>query len=496
MKTTKESPLSALVTIRWGDSVIASQRLKMGESANVGAAHGATALIPCDELGVKSALVARVREQGPVAVIPSGTWGSRERSRSFPTVIQGPCEVPLSSGELVTFGIGAFSITVSACTDEQGSWVGATPWYSALLPYRHTAVVAAAHALFIGLSAQAAHAAAFEKSDNYDDAKSYLASADERSRAVEQVVASDGDRNSGQDVNDNDGNGKPGGGEAAQGINGLMGASQSRQIQKTRVAVSGGKSGIQPLTREEAIADARSFGMIGVLAANRRDSNVSRFVKSAEALGPDDFSAMARLYGSDVGEASGAGGLQLSGVGEGGGGNGKGIGLGTMGMFGHTFGPEGWGTGGGGAPSIGTIGWGGHWGGNWSTGVGIGIGRIGKVGHGPAASYDLNAGKTAEQPENRLPPDAIRRVVWANHGRFKACYQAARVSNPQLAGSITTRFLIGPGGLVSSAQNLGTDISDSTMVQCVTRAFTSLAFPESPGGAPITVTYPLSFSPE
>lgn len=496
MNTFKQPKHSALVTIRWGDLVIANQRVNIGESANVGAAAGALALIPCDELGVKSALVARVREQGPAALIPAGTWGSLERPRSFPTVVQGPCEVPLSFGDLVTFAIGAFTITVSACEDEQGGWVGSTPWYSSFLPYRHTLIAAAAHAIFFGLSAQAAHASSFEKNDSYEDAKSYLASADERSRAVEQVIAAVGDRNAGQDVNDNDGNGKAGGGEMAPGIHGTMGAAQSRQTQKTRVAVSGSKSTLQPLTREEAIADARSFGMVGVLASSRRNTNVSRFVAAAEALGPDDFSAMARLYGEDVGETSGAGGLSLTGVGEGGGGDGKGIGLGTKGMFGHTFGPEGWGTGGGGTPlSARGFGWSGHWT-QWPHGVGIGLGRIGTVGHGPSASYDLNAGKTDEQPENRLPPDVIRRIVWANHGRFKACYQAARVHNPILAGSITTRFLIGSGGFVTSAQNLGTDISDSTMVQCVTQAFTSLVFPESPGGAPITVTYPLSFSPD
>jgi len=49
---------------------------------------------------------------------------------------------------------------------------------------------------------------------------------------------------------------------------------------------------------------------------------------------------------------------------------------------------------------------------------------------------------------------------------------------------------------VKSAQRLSADLPDTGVVACVTRSFYGLAFPAPPGGRPVTVTYPLSFSPE
>src|SRR6185369_6484432 len=86
--------------------------------------------------------------------------------------------------------------------------------------------------------------------------------------------------------------------------------------------------------RQQALREATEFGMIGALP-----------VASAAAVPPpapvdelkpvpttplsavaDDVSARGNMWGDEVGDAFGAGGLGLSGVGEGGGGKGEGIG--------------------------------------------------------------------------------------------------------------------------------------------------------------------------
>jgi hypothetical protein len=94
----------------------------------------------------------------------------------------------------------------------------------------------------------------------------------------------------------------------------------------------------------------------------------------------------------------------------------------------------------------------------------------------------------------RLPPEAIQRVVRQNFGRFRFCYEKALDHNPTLAGRVSTSFVIGRDGAVSSVQNGGSDLADPAVVSCVVRAFYGLSFPQPEGGI-VTVVYPILFSP-
>jgi Ca-activated chloride channel family protein len=93
----------------------------------------------------------------------------------------------------------------------------------------------------------------------------------------------------------------------------------------------------------------------------------------------------------------------------------------------------------------------------------------------------------------RLPPEAIRRVIRLQAGRFRACYEHGLMKNPNLAGRVVTRFVIDRAGQVVNAANGGSDLPDPEVVACVVRGFYSLDFPEPEGGI-ITVTYPFVFS--
>ncbi|MEZ4302798.1 MAG: AgmX/PglI C-terminal domain-containing protein [Polyangiaceae bacterium] len=418
----------------------------------------------------------------------------------MPQPVAGPTEVALGWGGGVV-SMGSFVVVVAAEEPARRAWAAGAGLSGALSPMRHVALAAAAHALLMGLSAQSAHASGrIEEEASHDGLRQYLAAAEERSRALESPMTSAGAANMGVDVNERDGNGKDGGGTRAKGAEGAMGASLSRAQRGGRFGVSGGgdKAYSVARSREEAIAEARSFGIAGVLGNEPISGPVSGFADAVNQ-GPDPFDARGAMWSGAVGETFGAGGLGLTGTGDGGGGRGEGIGLGTIGTIGHTDGRAGTGTGGGGGPlmGFGGGGWGGPWG---SIGIGIGtIGRIGRVKHGEPVAWDLNPRdrprKAEEDGENRLPPDAIRRVVQQNHGRFRACYERGLAANPSLSGGVTTKFLIGAGGLVKSAANLGADLADKDVVSCVTRTFAGLAFPEPPDGRPVTVTYPLTFSP-
>jgi hypothetical protein len=93
-----------------------------------------------------------------------------------------------------------------------------------------------------------------------------------------------------------------------------------------------------------------------------------------------------------------------------------------------------------------------------------------------------------------LPPEIIQRVVRQNFGRFKACYESGLRTSPSLQGRVAVRFVIGRDGAVSNVADGGSDLPDSGVVSCVTRAFYGLSFPPPANGI-VTVTYPIVFSP-
>jgi hypothetical protein len=93
----------------------------------------------------------------------------------------------------------------------------------------------------------------------------------------------------------------------------------------------------------------------------------------------------------------------------------------------------------------------------------------------------------------RGPPEAVQRIVRQNFGRFRACYDDGLKRNPALAGRVTTRFVIGRSGAVSSVGDGGSDLPDAAVKSCMQRAFQSISFPEPEGGI-VTVVYPIVFS--
>jgi hypothetical protein len=215
------------------------------------------------------------------------------------------------------------------------------------------------------------------------------------------------------------------------------------------------------MNREEAVRAAREFGMIGVLSSSVAAANLAPW---------DDpgVGALAReggFFGTDL-EASGTGGLALSGIGEGGGGRSNQIGLGRIGTC-------------QGAECEGV--------GKW----GLSGGRTGgtHVPHGPTVR---TPGTTILN--GSLPPEVIQRIVRQSFGRFRGCYEDGLRTNPTLEGRVTARFVIARDGSVATVQSGGSDLPDSRVVACVLRTYSSLSFPPPKEGI-VTVTYPLSFSP-
>jgi hypothetical protein len=202
-----------------------------------------------------------------------------------------------------------------------------------------------------------------------------------------------------------------------------------------------------PQEVEDGLREAASFGMIGALDTEQTQG----------AAPGDPASARGALWGADVGDSFGAGGLGLSGAGEGGGGSGEGIGLGSAG----------------------------------GVGQGFGHGRLAGA-HTPRAPT-MREGATVVS--GRLPPEVIQRIVRQNFGRFRACYEEGLRRDHTLTGRVAVRFMIDRSGSVAQTEDGGSDLPNPDVVACVVRSFSVLSFPEPAGGL-VTVVYPIVFSPE
>ena len=131
-----------------------------------------------------------------------------------------------------------------------------------------------------------------------------------------------------------------------------------------------------------------------------------------QGLGGELKSAMGNMFGAAPGDAAGFGGLGLRGSGSGGGGVGDTIGIGGIGTQGRGGGTGGYGSG------VGVLG--------GKKGVDIGI----------TSSDPMVMGS--------LDKELIRKVIHANRGQIRYCYESQLNRFPKLEGKVAIKFIISP----------------------------------------------------
>ncbi|MBI5517301.1 MAG: TonB family protein [Deltaproteobacteria bacterium] len=184
--------------------------------------------------------------------------------------------------------------------------------------------------------------------------------------------------------------------------------------------------------------------------------------------GMDNQNANGNMTGDAIGDAFGYGGLGAAGTGWGGGGTGEGtIGMGSIGTMGHGSGT---GTGQG-----------------YGSGAGRGLRDRGTRGPTVRAAPPSVTGL--------LSPDAIRRVVLRNLGQVNHCYEQGLATNPNIAGRVAVRFVIGGTGTVMAANVSDSSIPVPSVGQCVANAVRRWQFPAPEGGGIVTVNYPFNLQP-
>lgn len=474
---------SAEVVIRWGATTLHVAHLTPPRPFFVGEASEKDAVdfqLPADKLGISRFPLVRKTADGSVrVVIPAGAKGTATIGGQVVKVsdlaskglaeasaeISLAMELPLRASTMVRFEIGGIELEVASV--QAGRKVsGRLSVDRRSLPFQvlsmavHLGLLGAA-AVFMPPMALASEDALSH--DQIEGLKMIL------SANAERELAESKDQPKDEAKGERDG----GTGHAAAGESGKMGSVTSHN-QNGKWGAQGPKDNPNvTLSKADAIAMAQSFGMVGLLntgAAGDRNAPTTPWGDIA-TLGRDPISAKGNMWGSDIAEAAGGGGLGLTGVGEGGGLDGRGIGLGRVGTFGHG---SGFGDGDGFGP-----------------GSGSSFGRGGR-GH-KQADLSMRMGET--KSSGHLPPEVIQRVVRQNFGRFRLCYENGLRGNPNLAGRVGVRFVIGRDGGVMSSANGGSDLPDAGVVSCVVSAFRGLQFPQSEEGGAVTVTYPIMFSP-
>ncbi|MEN9579285.1 MAG: hypothetical protein RJA70_2294 [Pseudomonadota bacterium] len=471
---------SVEVMVMWGDNVLHVSHLTPPRNFYVGEEQGKAFavdfFIPSEKIGTTRMPVVIGDQSSVAVVIPQGARGSVEivgqpklsmdqaRAQAQPCAeLAGAHQLPLPAGAKARVQINDLTFqvqTVNAGKPLPHGLASGFDWSVAMyfgLSFLSMGSLLLAMAFFVppmGLT----DGEGLDQ-DQLILIQQYLNAAAEREQEEEETE---------QAPEDNADNKEGGTGTKATGDEGSMGKESSQDTNK-RYAVQGPKDNPDPhLARQAALREAVEFGMIGLLNTGATgDPNAPTAEWGREtSLGSDEVSAMGNMWGDEIGDAYGAGGLGLTGIGEGGGGRGEGIGLGSIGTLGHGAGT---GTG---------------------QGFGSGHGRLGGSHRTKAPQVRMGATTVS----GRLPKEVIQRIVRQNFGRFRLCYEKGLATNPNLEGRVSVRFVINRDGSVSNAGNGGSSLPDSGVVDCTVRGFYGLSFPKPEGGI-VTVTYPIMFSP-
>ena len=128
-------------------------------------------------------------------------------------------------------------------------------------------------------------------------------------------------------------------------------------------------------------------------------------------------------------------------------------------------------------------------------GSGLGAKGTGKADFGSKGEARVTAG-TVEEGESvitgEMDPSIIERLIRANLGYIKWCYEKQLQTQPDIEGKIVVDFIIGVEGLVTSSKAKSTSMNNPIVEECIARRIKTIKFP-SPGAGIVQVFYPFIF---
>jgi outer membrane biosynthesis protein TonB len=91
--------------------------------------------------------------------------------------------------------------------------------------------------------------------------------------------------------------------------------------------------------------------------------------------------------------------------------------------------------------------------------------------------------------QGKLDPNVIRRVIRLHVSEVKRCYESQLEKNPNLAGKVNVRFVVGTEGKVLESDVIESTLKDAKVERCIAAAVLLWEFPKPQGGK-VTVVYP------
>lgn len=453
------------VKVEWGDATLhvaeIDARVDARSSFTVGEARGVDFVVPLTGSSEPALRLVRFEHGSAIVELPHGVngWvrGPEGQTWTFDSIGERRLrELALEPGSSVRFRLGHLELEIAALDPEPRMPRSFGADLSNVLAYFGVSALSTGALLFsmaYWMPPLGTNAGEKVDAERLYLMQQYLESAAEREQKPEPSTSEETETSGGRE------------GAPATGSSGAMGKPETTS-KPARMAVKGTAHESTP--RIDVLAEARAFGMIGILSGGVAHAALSAPWERDLALGSDPMDARGNLWSDELGDAPGSG-LGLLGTAEGGGGKYQGIGLGqieTIGSFGKCTGAD-------------------------CTGFGPGFSRGTGPGHKTRSPR-----MRMSQPiiSGRLPKETIQRIVRQNFGQFRYCYEQGLTRNPNLEGRVSVRFLISSQGSVSSAGNGGSSLPDAAVVNCVVRAFYGLGFPRPEHGS-VQVTYPIMFSP-
>jgi TonB family protein len=91
-----------------------------------------------------------------------------------------------------------------------------------------------------------------------------------------------------------------------------------------------------------------------------------------------------------------------------------------------------------------------------------------------------------------LDKELIRKVIHANHGAIRFCYESQLARFPKLSGKVAIKFIINGNGTVTSSSVAQSTIGNESLESCIAGRVRTWIFPKPKDGI-VVVTYPFLF---
>lgn len=129
-------------------------------------------------------------------------------------------------------------------------------------------------------------------------------------------------------------------------------------------------------------------------------------------------------------------------------------------------------------------------GGYGTKGKGGGRGGFGKMAIVGSATSFIEPLESEAWTEGGLDRNAIAAVIQRHLSEVRFCYESGLQKKPNLSGRVSMKFLIGPQGIVTSAQVNNSSLAHPLVENCIRDRLKTWQFPKPQGGVNVKVNYP------